>query len=170
MTVLIRFTVVRKDSTKPSALLLHLQNPFRAGLPATAFWRTDPPGGRLSFIFLTILMSGINMYAMAVVMKVMLGWDIHVSIWISSLTVGLYVALGGLVSAIFNEVLQFFLIWLGALMIPILGMVEAGGWSGLVARIHQIFQEATTPTCGGPWPTLRITPWACTGRALSLDC
>jgi solute:Na+ symporter, SSS family len=97
--------------------------------------------GALSFVFLTILMSGINMYAMAVVMKVMLGWDIHLSIWISSLTVGVYVALGGLVSAIFNEVLQFFLIWLGALMIPILGMVEAGGWGKLVARIHQNFPQ-----------------------------
>ena len=97
--------------------------------------------GALSFVFLTILMSGINMYAMAVVMKVMLGWDIHLSIWISSLTVAVYVALGGLVSAIFNEVLQFFLIWLGALMIPILGMVEAGGWSDLVARIHRNFPQ-----------------------------
>src|ERR1035437_505001 len=97
--------------------------------------------GALSFICMTILMSGINMYAMAVVMKVMLGWDIHLSIWISSLTVGIYVALGGLVSAIFNEVLQFFLIWLGALLIPILGMVEAGGWSALVARIHANFPQ-----------------------------
>ncbi len=97
--------------------------------------------GALSFICMTILMSGINMYAMAVVMKVMLGWDIHFSIWISSLTVGIYVALGGLVSAIFNEVLQFFLIWLGALLIPILGMVEAGGWTALVARIHANFPQ-----------------------------
>ena len=97
--------------------------------------------GALSFVFLTILMSGINMYAMAVVMKVMLGWDIQLSIWISSLTVAVYVSLGGLVSAIFNEVLQFFLIWLGALMIPILGMVEAGGWRNLVARIHQNFPQ-----------------------------
>jgi solute:Na+ symporter, SSS family len=85
------------------------------------------------------LMSGVNMYAMAVVMQVVLGWNIHFSIWVSSLTVGIYVALGGLYSAIFNEVLQFFLIWLGALLIPILGLVEAGGWSGLVARIHQNF-------------------------------
>lgn len=97
--------------------------------------------GALSFVFLTILMSGINMYAMAVVMKVMLGWDINLSIWISSVTVAVYVALGGLVSAIFNEVLQFFLIWFGALMIPILGMVEAGGWAGLVARIHRNFPQ-----------------------------
>jgi SSS family solute:Na+ symporter len=93
----------------------------------------------ITFAVMTILMSGVNMYAMAVVMKVVLGWNINFSIWVSSLTVGVYVAAGGLFSAIFNEVLQFFLIWFGALLIPILGMVETGGWSGMVARIHQNF-------------------------------
>jgi len=91
----------------------------------------------ISFAFMTVLMSGINMYAMALVMKVVLGWNIHVSIWVSSLTVAVYVTLGGLFSAIFNEVLQFFLIWLGVLVVPILGLMEAGGWSGLVEKIHQ---------------------------------
>jgi SSS family solute:Na+ symporter len=51
--------------------------------------------------------------------------------------VAAYVTLGGLFSAIFNEVLQFFLIWLGVLVVPILGLMEAGGWSGLVVKIHQ---------------------------------
>src|SRR5579871_3674126 len=88
---------------------------------------------------MTVLMSGINMYSMALVMKVVLGWDIHFSIWASSLTVGVYVVLGGLLSAIFNEVLQFVLIWLGSLLISIIGLVEAGGWSGVMARIHQNF-------------------------------
>jgi solute:Na+ symporter, SSS family len=92
-----------------------------------------------SFGFMTVFMSGINMYSMAIVMKVVLGWDIHFSIWVSSLTVLVYVVLGGLLSAIFNEVLQFMLIWLGALMIPIIGLIETGGWSGMVARIHQNF-------------------------------
>jgi len=91
----------------------------------------------ISFAFMTVLMSGINMYAMAVVMKVVLGWNIHFSIWVSAGTVAIYVALGGLRSAIFNEVLQFFLIWAGALLIPILGLVEAGGWSGLEAKIME---------------------------------
>ena len=91
----------------------------------------------VSFAIMTVLMSGINMYAMAIVMKVVLGWDIHFSIWVSSLTVAIYVALGGLRSAIFNEVLQFVLIWAGALLIPILGLVEAGGWQALQARIAQ---------------------------------
>jgi solute:Na+ symporter, SSS family len=93
----------------------------------------------VSFGFMTILMSGVNMFAMAKVMQVVLGWNIHFSIWVSSLTVGIYVASGGLFSAIFNEVLQFFLIWFGALLIPILGLIEAGGWSGLVARIQHNF-------------------------------
>ena len=93
----------------------------------------------ITFAIMTILMSGVNMYAMAVVMKVVLGWDINFSIWVSSLTVGIYVAAGGLFSAIFNEVLQFFLIWFGALLIPILGLIETGGWKGMVARIQQNF-------------------------------
>jgi len=93
----------------------------------------------ISFAVMTILMSGVNMYAMAVVMKVVLGWNIHFSIWVSSLTVGIYVASGGLFSAIFNEVVQFFLIWFGALLIPILGLIETGGWSGMVARIQANF-------------------------------
>jgi SSS family solute:Na+ symporter len=90
----------------------------------------------ISFGLMTILMSGVNMYAMAVVMQVILGWDLSFSIWISSLTVGVYVVLGGLLSAIFNEVLQFVLIWLGAILISIIGLIETGGWAGMIARIQ----------------------------------
>ena len=98
----------------------------------------------ISFAFMTVLMSGINMYSMALVMKVVLGWDINFSIWVSSLTVAVYVALGGLRSAIFNEVLQFILIWAGALLIPILGLIEAGGWSNLKLQIaHNASSEYT---------------------------
>ena len=89
----------------------------------------------VSFAFMTVLMSGINMYSMALVMKVVLGWDINFSIWVSSVTVAVYVALGGLRSAIFNEVLQFILIWAGALVIPVMGLIEAGGWNNLKAQI-----------------------------------
>jgi solute:Na+ symporter, SSS family len=91
----------------------------------------------VSFAAMTVLMSGINMYSMALVMKVILGWDIHFSIWVSSLTVAIYVALGGLRSAIFNEVLQFILIWAGAVLVPILGLIEAGGWTNLKERVAQ---------------------------------
>ena len=89
----------------------------------------------VSFAFMTVLMSGINMYSMALVLKIVLGWDINLSIWISAGTVAIYVALGGLRSAIFNEVLQFILIWAGALLIPILGLYEAGGWTALKLKI-----------------------------------
>ena len=93
----------------------------------------------ISFAIMTILMSGINMYSMAVIMKVILGWNIHFSIWVSSLTVALYVMAGGLLSAIFNEVLQFFLIWIGCLVIPVVGLIETGGWTGMVHRIQTNF-------------------------------
>src|SRR6195952_1373418 len=89
----------------------------------------------ISFALMTILMSGVNMYAMAVVMQTVLGWNITFSIWVGAATVALYVMLGGLRSAIINEVLQFVLIWAGAAMIPILGLIEAGGWTNLKAQI-----------------------------------
>ena len=126
--VMMPFYYISKTHSVPGYLQLRFGEPTRA-LSA------------ISFAFMTVLMSGINMYAMALVMKVVLGWNIHFSIWVSSLTVAVYVALGALFSAIFNEVLQFFLIWFGALLIPILGLVETGGWSGLVARIHQNFPQ-----------------------------
>jgi len=91
------------------------------------------------FAFMTLLMSGVNMFAMAKVMQIVLGWNLNFSIWVSSLTVAIYVALGGLRSAIFNEVLQFFLIWAGALMIPVLGLYEAGGWGHLKVQITERF-------------------------------
>ncbi len=124
--VMMPFYYISKTHSVPGYLQLRY-GPSASGLSA------------ISFALMTILMSGVNMYAMAVVMKVVLGWNIHFSIWVSSLTVGVYVAAGGLFSAIFNEVLQFFLIWFGALLIPILGLIETGGWSGMVARIKTNF-------------------------------
>ncbi len=99
-----------------------------------------------SFAFMTVLMSGVNMFAMAEVMKVVLGWDLNFSIIVSSLAVAVYVALGGLRSAIFNEVLQFMLIWGGALLVPILGLVETGGWNGFKARLAANIASGATPT------------------------
>src|SRR3977135_2699991 len=124
--VMIPFYYISKTHSVPGYLKL------RYGEPARAL-------SAVSFGLMTVFMSGINMYSMALVMKVVLGWDIHVSIWISSLTVAMYVGLGGLLSAIFNEVLQFVLIWLGALLIPILGLIETGGWNGMVERISRNF-------------------------------
>ena len=96
-----------------------------------------------SFAIEMILMSGVNMFAMAVVMKVVLGWDITFSILVSSVAVAVYVGLGGLRSAIFNEVLQFVLIWGGAMLVPILGLYQAGGVSGLKTKIMANMQSMT---------------------------
>ena len=109
------------------------------------------------FAFMTVLMSGINMYAMALVMKVVLGWDIHFSIWVSSITVAVYVALGGLRSAIFNEVLQFILIWAGALLIPILGLIEAGGWKRSSLKSRKTL-PSNTRISGAPWRSFKDNP------------
>jgi SSS family solute:Na+ symporter len=89
----------------------------------------------ITFAFMTVLMSGINMFAMAKVLNIVLGWNTLFSIILSSITIAVYIGLGGLLSAIFNEVLQFMLIWFGAALIPILGLYETGGWSGMVERI-----------------------------------
>ncbi len=91
----------------------------------------------ISFAFLTVMVSGASMFAMAKILHLLLGWDMNVSIWVSSVTVAIYVFLGGLVSAVFNEVLQFFLIWFGSLLIPILGLIHAGGWHRMMATIQQ---------------------------------
>jgi solute:Na+ symporter, SSS family len=105
----------------------------------------------VSFALMTILMSGVNMYAMALVMKTVLGWNITFSIWVGAGTVALYVMLGGLRSAIINEVLQFVLIWAGAAMIPVLGLIEAGGWTKLKA---QMAVNLGTNDYGHMWSTL----------------
>jgi len=68
-------------------------------------------------------------------MQIVLGWDLTFSIVVSSLAVAAYVALGGLKSAIYNEILQFLLIWAGALLVPILGLIEVGGWTNLRQQI-----------------------------------
>ncbi len=90
----------------------------------------------ISFTLLTVLVSGSSMFAMAKILHLLLGWDMNASIWVSSITVGVYVTLAGLLSAVFNEVLQYFLIWAGSLLIPILGIIHAGGWSGMMEKIR----------------------------------
>jgi solute:Na+ symporter, SSS family len=90
----------------------------------------------ISFSFLTVMVSGASMFAMAKIFNLLLGWNMDASIWVSSITVAVYVALGGLLSAIFNEVLQFFLIWLGSLLIPILGIIHAGGWTKMMEKVQ----------------------------------
>ena len=83
------------------------------------------------FAVMTIMASGISMYALALLMEKVLGWNFNVSLWLSAVIVLAYTYLGGLSSAIYNEVLQFFIILIGLLPIVILALMEVGGWSGL---------------------------------------
>jgi SSS family solute:Na+ symporter len=91
----------------------------------------------IAFAIMTLLMSGINLYAMALVLRTFLGWNWDVSMWVSAVTVAVYVTLGGLMSAIFTEIVQFFLIWFGLFLVTILGVVEIGSWQEIFNRLPE---------------------------------
>ena len=102
----------------------------------------------ISFAIMTVLMSGINMYAMAIVFNLLLKWDMTASIWVSAVVVLAYTALGGLTSSIYNEVLQFFLIVLGFIPLTIIGLTNVGGWDGLVQKLPAGFSNLWAHTGG----------------------
>ncbi len=89
----------------------------------------------VTFAVMTLLMSGINMYAMALLFQAVLGWSMSLSYWLSAGIVLAYTITGGLTSSIYNEVLQFFLIVFGFAPLTWLGLREVHGWSGLRARL-----------------------------------
>jgi len=93
----------------------------------------------ISFGFVTVLMSGINMFAFAVVFHSMLGWSFTASVFLSGGVVLLYTFWGGLASSIYNEVIQFVLIIVGLLPLVFFGLNEVGGWHGLVAQLPDQF-------------------------------
>ena len=95
----------------------------------------------ISFATMTVFSSGISMYAMGLLLQTLLGWDFSFSVLMSAVIVLLYIFLGGLTSAIYNEVLQFFLIVLGFLPLVFLGLKDAGGWSGLQTRLGVVSTE-----------------------------
>jgi SSS family solute:Na+ symporter len=106
------------------------------------------------FAIFMLLLSGINMFAMALVFQLLLGWSLTASIFLSAGIVLAYVVLGGLSSSIYNEVLQFFLITLGLVPIVIFGLIDVGGLSGLKESISnpQFFHTwANTGTKDNPF-------------------
>jgi SSS family solute:Na+ symporter len=94
-----------------------------------------------SFAIMTIFASGISMYAMAKLMGALLGWNFHFSILFAAVIVLIYTFLGGLTSAIYNEVLQFFLIVAGLTPLVFLGLKDAGGWEGVQRNLHAVAQQ-----------------------------
>jgi SSS family solute:Na+ symporter len=90
----------------------------------------------VSFAVMTVFSSGISMYAMGKLFNLLLGWSFNTSVLASAAIVLAYVTLGGLTSAIYNEVLQFFLIVFGFAPLVVLGLNSVGGWSGLTAKLN----------------------------------
>ena len=103
----------------------------------------------ISFAVMTVLSSGISLYAMGLLLETLLGWDFTFSILIAAAIVLVYVFLGGLTSAIYNEVLQFFLIVFGFAPLVFLGLKDAGGWSGLQARLAVV--ASSNGFASGAW-------------------
>jgi SSS family solute:Na+ symporter len=91
-----------------------------------------------SFAIMTIFSSGISMYALGKLLQLVLGWDFSASILVSAAIVLVYTFLGGLTSAIYNEVLQFLLIVAGFSPLAILAVAKAGGWQGIQTRLGAI--------------------------------
>ncbi len=100
----------------------------------------------IAFAIMTLLVSGINLYAMALVLHTFLGWNWDVSLWASAITVAIYVGLSGLMSAIFTEIIQFFLIWFGLFLISILGIIEIGSLKEIMNRINQFSAQGAFTT------------------------
>ncbi len=113
------------------------------------------------FAVMTILASGISMYALAILMEKVLGWDFNLSLWISAGIVLVYTYLGGLSSAIYNEVLQFFIIVIGLLPLVFLSLKDVGGWLGLKETLAPI------TTANGYAADTWTTTWKYTAEATS---
>ncbi|MDH7604402.1 MAG: sodium:solute symporter family protein [Melioribacter sp.] len=107
----------------------------------------------ISFAIMTLLVSGINLYAMALVLHTFLGWNWDISMWVSAATVAAYVTLSGLMSAIFTEIIQFFLIWFGLFLVSIMGIIEIGSIDQILNRLPEsmntLWSTSADPTQNG---------------------
>src|ERR1041385_2801512 len=95
-----------------------------------------------TFAVMTVFSSGISMYALGKLFELVLGWSFTASVLLSAAIVLIYTFLGGLTSAIYNEVLQFFLIVLGFAPLAILAVQRAGGWAGMAARLPSVMTHS----------------------------
>lgn len=111
------------------------------------------------FALMTVLSSGISMYALAILTEKVLGWNFHVSLLLSAAIVLGYTYLGGLSSAIYNEVLQFFIIVIGLLPLVFLSLHQVEGWEGLQSQL------APVAASHGYEPDAYTTMWRHSGTA-----
>jgi len=115
----------------------------------------------ISFAVMTVLASGISMFAMAKLMDTLLGWNFHWSLVLAAGIVLVYTFLGGLTSAIYNEVIQFFLIVAGLVPVVFLSLKDQhiGGWTALKARLGEVAVQKGF--AAGAW----TSTWKFTGSA-----
>src|SRR5512136_2141378 len=95
----------------------------------------------ISFAVMTLFASGISMNALAKLLHHLLGWNYDISLWICSAVVLVYVLKGGLTSAIYTEVLQFFMIVLGFAPVVYLGLKDVGGWDAMTGLLRTVAQD-----------------------------
>ncbi|WP_237569001.1 sodium:solute symporter family protein [Mycolicibacterium lacusdiani] len=118
------------------------------------------PGAHLvnaiSFAVAQVLIAGVNLFLLATVINVLLGWNRWLSLIVAALIVLTYTALGGLSAAIYNEVLQFFVICAALIPLTVFGLIKVGGWDGLKAKlVDTVSDGAVTASVGeqlNTWP------------------
>ncbi len=122
------------------------------------------PGAHLvnsiSFALAQLLIAGVNLYLLGTIVRALLGWPLPVALAVAAVIVLSYITLGGLSAAIYNEVLQFFVIVAGLLPLTLLGLHRVGGWSGLTDKI-----TAAADSGAGPPAEQQLNSWP--GQALS---
>ena len=122
--VMMPFYYGAKVRSVPDYLRLRFNNPTHALNAAT-------------FAVATVLIAGVNLFALALIINLMLGWSISVAIVVAAAIVLVYITLGGLTSAIYNEVLQFFIIVASLLPLTLVALHDMGGWGGLQDKIKE---------------------------------
>src|SRR6476620_1093795 len=103
----------------------------------------------ITFATMTVFSSGISLYAVGELMEELLGWNFTFSVVVAGIIVLAYIGLGGLTSAIYNEVLQFFLIVFGLAPLVFIGLRNVGGWDGMMQRLTIAATNAHFPS--GAW-------------------
>lgn len=110
-----------------------------------------------SFALMTVLMSGINLYLMALTFHLLIGWDMNVSIWVSAGAIAVYITLGGLLSAVLTEIVQFFLIWFGLFLVSLLGLWEMGGLHAILADLPREMSSLWATTADPTMNAMAVT-------------
>jgi SSS family solute:Na+ symporter len=122
------------------------------------------PGAHLvnsiSFALAQLLIAGVNLFLLGTIVTALLGWPLWVALLVAAAVVLSYITLGGLSAAIYNEVLQFFVIVAALLPLTILGLIEVGGWDGLTEKITAAANDGA-----GPPAEQQLESWP--GQALS---